>query len=108
VCSFTVATNRLTTRNGEKVTEPEFHNCVAFDKQAESIAEHLVKGSLIYVEGHLKTDKWDGECGKKHYATRIIVHRTSWGPRSTKAREPGEDDEKFISQDRRVDDDVPF
>jgi single-strand DNA-binding protein len=56
VCNFTIATNRFTTRTGEKVTEPEYHNCVAFDRQAESIAGHLEKGALIYVEGHLKTD----------------------------------------------------
>jgi single-strand DNA-binding protein len=109
VCTFTIATNRITTRHGEKTSEPEFHHCVAFDKQAESIAEHLEKGSLLYVEGYLKTDKWIGDCGKNHYATKIMVQRTSWGPRGVKVREPGDDDEKFISQAQApVDDDMPF
>ena len=108
VCKFTVATNHFRMQNGEKVQEPEYHTCVAFVRQAESVAHHLEKGALIYVQGYLQTRKWKGDCGKYHYLTEIVVQRTSWGPKGTRMREPGDDDARPATQDPSVDDDVPF
>jgi len=108
VAKFTIATNQFRMQNGERVQEAEYHTCVAFDKQAESIAEHLGKGALIYVQGYLKTRKWKGSCNQNHSITEVIVQRTSWGPKSAQVREPGADDDKVISQEQQIDDDVPF
>ena len=108
VAKFTIGTNQFRMHNGEPVQEAEYHACLVFDKQAESSAEYLVKGALIYVQGYLKTMKWKGEGHKYHSITEVIVQRTSWGPKGAQVRKPGEDDQKFISQKQPIDDDVPF
>jgi single-stranded DNA-binding protein len=53
----------------------------------------MVKGSLILIQGRLKTDRWEDDTGVKRQRTRIIVERFVFGPK--KDREPGEDDEKW-------------
>lgn len=106
VCTFSVATSFGYEKDGERKEIVEFHSCEAWDRLGESIASHMTKGSLIYLEGRLKTEAWDGECGKKHYRTKIIVDRCSFGPKSAKSeaeqtvppaqmREPGADDVPF-------------
>jgi len=73
---FTVATNmRWTDRNGEKQQRVEWHNVTAWARTAEIVRDYLKKGSPVYIEGRLQTDSWDGECGKKHYRTHVVVER---------------------------------
>src|SRR3989304_3849774 len=52
-------------------TRPEAHRVVLGGKQAESLAEYLVKGKQIYVEGRLQTRQWDDKDGNKRYTTEI-------------------------------------
>ena len=42
-----------------------------FGKMAETAAEYLKKGQLVYVEGRMKTDSWDGDDGIKRYSTSV-------------------------------------
>ncbi|MDD5738769.1 MAG: single-stranded DNA-binding protein [Candidatus Pacebacteria bacterium] len=83
VVSLGVATNRVYISNGQKQEEVEFHNVVAFGKQAEVIAQYLKKGSSLLVEGRLKTRNWQDQQGQKHYKTEIIADRVQFGPRSS-------------------------
>jgi single-strand DNA-binding protein len=86
---------------------PEYFNCEAWRKVGESIAQYVEQGQMLYLEGHLTTQSWDGECGKKHYATKVVVERCSFGPKKSKAPN---DDEPAVFQEQAVDDDddVPF
>lgn len=76
VASFSIATSEkyLDKSTGEQVEKTEWHNCTAFDKLAEIIGKYLHKGSKVYVEGKLKTDKYQDKSGKDCYATKIIVN----------------------------------
>ena len=74
VTSFSIATNRFyTTGSGEKKTEAEFHNIVCCGKLADISARYLNKGSLILIEGRIKTRNWVNTAGVKQYRTEIIA-----------------------------------
>ena len=82
VVNFGVASNRFyLDKNQQKQQEVEFHNVVAFGKTAEVIAQYLKKGSLILVEGRIKTRNWQDQAGVKHYMTEIITEKMQLGPR---------------------------
>lgn len=99
VVSFSVATNRVwTDRNNARREETEFHNIVAWGKQAEVVSQFLRKGSLILVEGRLQTRAWEGKDGQTRRTTEIIAERIQLGPRagtaSPKAEERGAETKK--------------
>lgn len=83
VCSFGVATNRFyTDSTGQKQKQAEFHNVVAWGRQAEVVNQYLKKGSLVLVEGRLQTRSWQDQQGSKHWKTEIVAERVQLGPRS--------------------------
>ena len=60
-------------QTGEWRDETEWHRVVFFDRQAEVVKQYLHKGSKIYVEGHLRTRKWqDQNTGQDRYMTEVI------------------------------------
>ena len=74
VANLTLATNeRYTDRNGNKVETTEWHNLEMWDGLAKVAEKYLNKGSLVYVEGKLKTEEWEKD-GVKRYTTRIRVN----------------------------------
>jgi len=82
VTSFGVATNRTwKDKNGVKQESVNFHNVVAFGKQAELVHQYLKKGSPIFVEGRIQTRSWDDKEGKKQYRTEIVVENFQFGPK---------------------------
>ncbi len=117
VVNFSVATNYVyKDQNGNKVELPEFHNIVAFGKQAENIAQYFVKGQEIFVEGRIQTRSWDDkETGKKMYRTEIILDKFEFGQKpgnsseySTKGQEKPEADEINYPEEDISPDDIPF
>jgi len=80
VANFSLATNRTwKDKQGNKQEEVEYHNCVVFGRQAETIVQYMVKGSQLLIEGRLKTSSWEGAEGKKMYKTEIIVESSQFG-----------------------------
>lgn len=73
VTTFSIACNRKYTQDGQSKEETEWLSVVAWNKQAESCNQYLVKGSMVYVEGRLHTRTWDGQDGQKHYRTEVIA-----------------------------------
>jgi single-strand DNA-binding protein len=75
VCNVTMATseNWKDKESGEKKERTEWHNVVFFGKVAEIAGEYLKKGSQVYVEGSLRTRKWQDKEGKDRYTTEIVV-----------------------------------
>jgi single-strand DNA-binding protein len=73
VANVTIATNeRYTDRSGNKVETTEWHNLEMWDGLAKIAEQYLKKGSLVYLEGKLKTEEWEKD-GVKRYTTRIRV-----------------------------------
>ena len=68
VARFTLAVNRQF-----KKDEADFINCIAFNKQAEVIAQYLTKGSQIALVGSIRTGSYDAQDGTKRYTTDVIV-----------------------------------
>jgi len=84
VVNFGVATNRFyLDQNKQKQQEVEYHNVVAFGKSAEIITQYLKKGSLVLIEGRLRTHNWQDQAGVKHYRTEIITERLQLGPKTS-------------------------
>jgi len=73
VTTFSVATNRNWSVDGQPHEEVEFHNVVAWDKLGEICNQYLRKGSKVYVSGRLQTRTWDDQQGLKHYRTEIVA-----------------------------------
>ena len=69
---FSIAvTRRFKNSNGEY--DADFINCVAWRQTGEFIAKHFQKGSMIAVVGSIQSRSWDGNDGKKQYATEVVV-----------------------------------
>ena len=72
VARFAIAVNRrFKNANGEY--DVDFINCIAWRKTGEFISRYFQKGSRIAVVGSIQTRSWDGNDGKKQYATEVIV-----------------------------------
>jgi single-strand DNA-binding protein len=61
-------------QTGENKESTEWHNVVMFDRLAEIAAEYLRKGSHIYVEGRIRTRKWQDREGQDRYTTEIVAN----------------------------------
>ena len=75
VTNFTVATNESwkDKQTGEQKERTEWHRVSMFNRLAEVAAEYLRKGSQVYIEGKLRTRKWQGKDGSDRYTTEIIA-----------------------------------
>ena len=75
ICNISVATTRnwKDKTSGDKVEETEWHRVVFYDRLAEIAGEYLKKGRPVYVEGRLKTRKWQDKDGKDVYTTEVIA-----------------------------------
>ena len=97
VASFGVATNRFfTSQDGQKQQDVEFHNIVVFGKLAEIASQYLKKGSLVLIEGRLKTRSWQDNLGSRRSRTEIIAERLQLGPRTISSSIQGSSQESKL------------
>ena len=74
VTTFSIATSRSwNTADGNRRTETEWFNVVAWSNLAEICKQHLSKDRLVYIEGRLQTRHWEDQEGNKHSATEIVA-----------------------------------
>ncbi len=76
VANLRIATSRNWTdkQSGQKREETEWHDVEVWGKQAEQCGEYLAKGRQVYVEGRLKTDKWqDKQSGQDRYKVKVVA-----------------------------------
>jgi single-strand DNA-binding protein len=74
VATLGMATNNhWTDKSGQKQEKTEFHTVVLWGRLAEIAGQYLRKGSLIYIEGSLKTRKWQDKDGQDRYTTEIVA-----------------------------------
>ena len=60
-------------QSGERREETEWHRVVFFNRLAEVAGEYLRKGSLVYIEGRIRTQKWQDQSGQDRYTTEIVA-----------------------------------
>ena len=109
--------------SGEKKEETEWHRVSAFGRLAEIMGEYLKKGSQVYIEGQLRTRKWQDKEGKERYTTEIradvmqmLGGRSGAGePRSAPPEPRGEGAPKAAAGAKKpagkfddMEDDIPF
>ena len=74
LANLTLATNESYKNDkGEKVEETQWHNIIAWGKQAEIIEKYVKKGNEIAIEGKLSTRSYTDKDGNKRYTTEIVV-----------------------------------
>lgn len=94
VTNFNVATSRSwKTADGERHTETEWFNVVAWGSLAEICHEYLSKGQQVYIEGRLQTRKWEDDEGNKRTTVEIHANEMIMLGRSKKKEAAGVEDE---------------
>ncbi len=75
VTTFTIAVSRSwNTADGERRTETEWFNIVAWGNLAEICKQYLYKGQQIYIEGRLQTRRWEDKEGQKHTSVEVVAN----------------------------------
>ena len=75
VTTFTVAVSRTwNTGDGERHSETEWFNVVAWGNLAEICKQYLTKGQQVYIEGRLQTRRWDDKEGVKHTSVEVVAN----------------------------------
>jgi single-strand DNA-binding protein len=123
VTNIRIATSESWTdrQSGDKQERTEWHGIVLFDKLGEIAAEYLRKGSQVYIEGSLRTRKWQDKQGQDRYTTEIIARDMQMlggrpgggsgsGSEPRAERRTGAEDRAPASAppDDDFDDDIPF
>lgn len=74
VVGFSLATSEVwKDKSGNKNENTEWHSITAFGKLAEIIGQYVTKGMELYVEGSIKTEKWQDKSGNDRYTTKIMA-----------------------------------
>lgn len=74
ITSFSVATSTYRKgEDGERKEETEWHRITTIGRTAEVAQTYLSKGSKVFIEGHLRTRKWENKDGKTQYSTDIVA-----------------------------------
>jgi len=73
VANFSLATSEsFTNKNGEKVTNTEWHNIEIWRGLADVVERYVNKGDLLFLEGKIKTRQYEDKDGNKRYSTSIV------------------------------------
>lgn len=109
VCSVSLATNEVYTKDGERKESTEYHNVIIFGKQAENTAKYLKKGDSALVEGKLQTRSWDKD-GTKMYRTEIVAQSIQFGSKKSEPAEPSKipNTTKDYPEEEINPEDIPF
>ncbi len=69
-----MSVNKVILRNGEKVTQTEWHNITVWRGLAKVAENYIKKGMQLYIEGSLRTRSWEDKDGNKRYTTDIVAN----------------------------------
>ncbi len=115
-------------QTGQNQERTEWHRVVFFNRLAEIAGEYLRKGSKVYIEGSLRTNKWQDQQGQDRYTTEIVAAQMQMldsrgegnysapqqggqqntAPQSSQANQPPVSEPPVGAMDNSFDDDIPF
>jgi len=78
VTNMNLAINRRYKSGDEWKDDVSYVRIVVWGKSGENCAEYLVKGSNVFVEGHIQSRSWEGQDGKKQYATDVVASNVQY------------------------------
>ena len=107
VTTFSMASSRSwNTAEGERRSETEWFNIVAWGSLAEICNQYLKKGQQVYIEGRLQTRRWEDDEGNKRSTTEVVAREMIMlGDRPDKEDQTRPDEETYGDED---DDEFPF
>ena len=122
VASFSLATSEVyKNKSGEKVTQTEWHNIVAWRHLAELAEKYITKGRQLYIEGRITNRSWEDKEGNKRYTTEIVANSIqllgrkgddsqdgSQASTSSPKAETSKAEEPEFSEESVDEDDLPF
>ena len=111
VANFPIATSETyKNKQGERVTNTEWHNIVLWTPLAEIAEKFLKKGGQVYIEGKLTTRSWDDQEGNKRYTTEVVGNNlTLLGSKPGDSQDSSSSDQSPVSSIPEDDsDDLPF
>ncbi|MCB2179772.1 single-stranded DNA-binding protein [bacterium] len=110
VTNFNVATSRSwNTSDGERRTETEWFNIVAWGNLAEICNQYLKKGQQVYIEGRLQTRKWEDEDGNRRSSVEVVAKEmVMLGTRKRSDSDSAADSEDLDDNFTDDEDEFPF
>lgn len=116
VCSFSLATEeRFKDKSGNQQSRTEWHQVKIWNKLGEACGEHLRKGSLVYLEGSIKSHEYETQSGEKRRAFEIVAYAVEFlTPKNEREQAPqpeqqrGDRPSSLPPGDEITDDDIPF
>ena len=115
---FPLATNETYTnkQTNERVTNTEWHNVVVRNKAAEIFEKYVSKGDKVYIEGRLKTRKWQDDKGQDRYSTEVqcteftflTTKKNSQSQQTPQANQNKPTQPSKVEEPIGEDDDLPF
>lgn len=111
VANFSLATTEnYKNKQGERVSQTEWHNIVFWRGLAEVAEKYLKKGDSVYVEGKLRTRRWEDKEGNAKYTTEILADNMTMlgNKRSNDSEELSNANSSDISNTNETEDDLPF
>ena len=114
ICQFSIATNHKYKSGEEWKEKATFHNVVTFGKTAENVAQYVVKGQEVYVEGRQENESYEKKDGTTGYRSQVIAVTVQFGQKpkgEDQAEKEYNDMDKKAPQpnDEEISpDDIPF
>lgn len=125
VANLTLATSETwkDKQSGEMREQTEWHKVVLFNRLAEIAGEYVKKGSKVYLEGAIKTRKWQDQQGQDRYTTEIVGNEMQmldrrgdaanseyqqYSPSNTTAKPAAQAKPADVAEVELADDDIPF
>ena len=111
VANFSLATTEnYKNKQGERVSQTEWHNIVFWRGLAEVAEKYLKKGDSVYVEGKLRTRRLEDKDGNTKYTTEILADNMTMlgNKRSTTSEELSNTNDSDVSNANETEDDLPF
>lgn len=108
VTTFSMATNRSwKTSDGERRTETEWFNIVAWGSLAEICNQYLKKGNQVYIEGRLQSRSWEDDDNVKHQTTEVVAKEMVMLGDRRKENSDADDDTHEVASENE-EDEFPF
>jgi len=117
VANFPLATSESYVKDGNKVTNTEWHNIVVWRGLATVVEKYVKKGDKLYLEGKIKTRSWEDKDQNKRYTTEIYIdnmemlgspNRNSQNSSSNVAETSAATEPQTSGQENDTEDDLPF
>ncbi len=109
VTTFTVAVSRSwNSGDGERHSETEWFNVVAWGNLAETCKQYLSKGQQVYIDGRLQTRRWDDKEGVKHTSVEIVANEMIMLDRRETSSHSQESSQAAEDNEPAAEDEFPF